>query len=186
MQVYEECDRKEKKEDAKRLPFKSNLILRMIAAAYLLYLVYGIKDSIFYGTGTKQVMFAVFGLLFLTAAVFLLASSLRRLALGQYAEAVQETEAFEQQQACAQEKPRAQNQMCYMNNVKYAQDAENADNAAGNAEEADNTAGSTKDAVNTADNTNDAVNTADNIQYADNDADNTVNAEKITKSAENT
>lgn len=74
----------EENKKAKRLPAKSSLILRIAAGAYLLYLDYGIKDSIFQGTGTRQMVFAGFGVLFLAAGVLLIAASVRSLAAGQY------------------------------------------------------------------------------------------------------
>lgn len=73
----------------KRLPSKANLILRGIAAVYLLYIAYGLKDSILHGEGTRQVVCLLFGILFLAAAALLLFFSVKRLLNGQYAEAAQ-------------------------------------------------------------------------------------------------
>ncbi|TCL56930.1 hypothetical protein EDD76_110103 [Kineothrix alysoides] len=66
------------------LPTKLSLMIRLFVAAYLVYIVYSLKDVTEKYAGTELVFFIIAMIAFSIIAVFLIVHSLRALSAGKY------------------------------------------------------------------------------------------------------
>ncbi len=74
----------EEKKKANYLPTRLSLMIRLFVAAYLVYIVYSLKDVTEKYAGTELVFFIIAMIAFSIIAVFLIVHSLRALSAGKY------------------------------------------------------------------------------------------------------
>lgn len=84
MAVSEGDNRKDKKRQ-RGLPTQMNLVIRIVAGVYLLYLAYSIFGSLSEAQGMEKVLFAAIVLLFAVIGAAVAFFSLRSISRGEYA-----------------------------------------------------------------------------------------------------
>ena len=74
-------------DNKKKYPTKSSLIIRIAAAAYLLYLAWGLRGALTTYEGMQKIFFLVAIILFVVVSVVIGGSSLKAFLNGDYEEA---------------------------------------------------------------------------------------------------
>ncbi len=83
-EIRENKEGHEEKKKANYLPTRLSLMIRLFVAAYLVYIVYSLKDVSEKYAGTELVFFIIAMIAFSIIAVFLIVHSLRALSAGRY------------------------------------------------------------------------------------------------------